>query len=340
MVGYGIRPVFMHKALIILDRHPFEIIYGAELSAEIAHRVELLSPPLTKSEALARPDLLAQAEVIFSGWGMVKMDAAFLAAAPKLKAVFYGAGSVRGFMTDEAWARGLTIVSAYAMNAVPVSEYTIATVLLSLKNFWRHAAEAKRQSRFAPLDPCAGAYGSTVGLISLGMIGRMVRERLRTFDINVIAYDPFVTQEQAAAMDVEMVTLDEVFRRSDVVSLHTPWLKETEGMIQGRHFEMMKPRATFLNTARGAVVREPELVDVFARRPDLTAILDVTWPEPPAADSALWTLPNIILTPHIAGSMDNECRRMGRLMIDEFDRWTRGDSMQWAISKEKAALLA
>jgi phosphoglycerate dehydrogenase-like enzyme len=131
-----------------------------------------------------------------------------------------------------------------------------------------------------------------------------------------------------------------VFRRSDVVSLHTPWLKETEGMIQGRHFEQMKERATFLNTARGAVVDEAGLIEVFTRRADLTAILDVTWPEPPAEGSALWTLPNVILTPHIAGSMNNECRRMGRLMVDEFDRWVRGDSMQWLITKEKAALLA
>lgn len=330
----------MHNGLIILDSYPYELIYGSGLTEEISRRVNLLAPPMTAEEAMKRPELLARVEVIFSGWGMAKLDAAFLAAAPKLQAVFYGAGSVRGFTTDESWARGIQIVSAYAMNAVPVSEYTIATVLLSLKNFWRHAFEAKRRGKFEERAVCAGGYGSTVGLISLGMIGRMVRERLRAFDLKVIAYDPFVTPEQAAAMDVEMVTLDEVFRRGDVVSLHTPWLKETEGMIQGRHFELMKERASFLNTARGAVVDEAGLTEVFARRTDLTAILDVTWPEPPAEGSALWTLPNVILTPHIAGSMDNECRRMGRLMIDEFDRWTRGDSMQWLISKEKAALLA
>jgi phosphoglycerate dehydrogenase-like enzyme len=330
----------MHKGLIILDSFAYGLIYGPELTEEISRRVDLLAPPMTRDEALARPDLLGRAEVIFSGWGMAKLDGAFLAAAPQLQAVFYGAGSVRGFTTEESWARGVRIVSAYAMNAVPVSEYTIATVLLSLKNFWRHASEAKRLGRYADRMVCAGAYGSTVGLISLGMIGRMVRERLRAFDVKVIAYDPFVTPEQAAAMDVEMVTLDEVFRRSDVVSLHTPWLKETEGMIQGRHFEQMKEGATFLNTARGAVVNEAGLIEVFTRRADLTAILDVTWPEPPPEGSALWSLPNVILTPHIAGSMNNECRRMGRLMIDEFDRWTRGDSMQWLISKEKSALLA
>lgn len=111
-------------------------------------------------------------------------------------------------------------------------------------------------------------------------------------------------------------------------------------MIEGRHFELMKPHATFLNTARGAVVKENEMIEVLTRRGDLIALLDVTHPEPAAKDSPLWTLPNVILTPHIAGSQDRECRRMGRLMIDEFDRWNSGENLKWAVSKEKAALLA
>jgi Phosphoglycerate dehydrogenase and related dehydrogenases len=331
----------MHKGLIILDPRAYDLIYGQEHQAEIAHRVQLLAEPMHRDEALKRPDLLAEADVIFSGWGAPKMDAAFLAAAPKLKAVFYGAGSIRYFTTEEFWARKITVTSAYAMNAIPVAEYTLAAILMSLKNFWKQAYGAKLLGRYPERVPCAGGYGSKVGLVSLGMIGRLVRERLRPFDIEVLAYDPFVTPEQATALGIEMVELDEIFRQCDVVSLHTPWLKETEGMIQGRHFEMMKPNATFLNTARGAVVRENELIEVLQRRTDLTAWLDVTYPkEPPVEGSPLWTMPNVILTPHIAGSQDRECRRMGRLMIDEFDRWNRGETLKWAISKEKAALLA
>jgi phosphoglycerate dehydrogenase-like enzyme len=329
-----------HKGLIILDRQGFELIYGDEHQAAISHRVELLAEPLTKEQALKRPELLAQADVIFSGWGAPKMDAEFLAAASRLKAVFYGAGSIRYFTTDEFWARRIVVSSAYAMNAIPVAEYTLATILLSLKNFWKQAFDSRRLGRFPERSPCAGAYGSKVGLISLGMIGRLVRERLRPYDLEVLAYDPFVTPEQATVLGIEMVSLDEIFRQCDVVSLHTPWLKETEGMIQGRHFELMKPHTTFLNTARGAVVNEVEMIEVLKRRTDITALLDVTYPEPPAKDSPLWTMPNILLTPHIAGSQDRECRRMGKLMIDEFDRWTKGENLKWAISKEKAALLA
>lgn len=330
----------MNNGLVILDPHAFESIYGQEHLESIARRVRLLARPMTKSEALQRPDLLAQADVIFSGWGAPRMDAAFLATARQLKAVFYGAGSIRYFTSDAFWERGVVVSSAYAINAVPVAEYTLATILLSLKNYWFHAFEIKRAARLTERVRCAGAYGSRIGLVSLGMIGRLVRDRLRAFDLEVLAYDPYVAPEDAAAIGVKLVSLDDIFRLCDVVSLHAPWLKETEGMIQGRHFELMKPRASFINTARGAIIREDEMCDVLRRRPDLTALLDVTWPEPPAADSPLWTLPNVILTPHIAGSRDRECRRMGRAMIEEFDRWDRGEELQWPISAEKSLTLA
>lgn len=328
------------KALMVLGEHPRELIYGAEGEAELAHRVEWVAAPMTTEALAERLDVLREVEVIFSGWGGPKYDEALLAAAPKLRAVFYGAGSIRAKVTEKFWERGIEITSAYAMNAVPVAEFTLATVLLSLKQTWHYVVGAKLARARVPMRECAGAFGSKVGLISLGMIGRLVRERLRPFDVAVLAYDPFVTREQAAAMDVEMVDLEALFRQCDVVSLHTPWLKETEGMITGALLGAMKPGATFINTARGAVVRENELIEVMTARTDLTAVLDVTWPEPPAAGSPLYTLPNVVLTPHIAGSQDRECRRMGRLMIDEFDRWSRGEGLKWSISREKAALLA
>jgi phosphoglycerate dehydrogenase-like enzyme len=330
----------MQNGLILLNEGAFELIYGAEYQAEIGRRVRLLAEPLTSAQVLLRPDLLAEVEVIFSGWGAPNMDEAFLRSAPKLVAVFYGAGSIRGFTSEAFWARKIVITSAYAMNAVPVAEYTLATILLSLKNFWKQAHEARTLGRFIERVPCAGGFGSKVGLVSLGMIGRLVRERLRPFDLKVLAYDPFVTAEQAQSLGVELVTLPEIFQQCDVVSLHTPWLKETEGMIRGQHFELMKKHATFLNTARGAVVNEGEMIAVLKDRPDLHVLLDVTYPEPPAPDSPLWTLPNVVLTPHIAGSQDGECRRMGQLMIDEYDRWCGGAKMQWALTKEKAELLA
>lgn len=330
----------MPKGLFILEPHAFELIYGDTLRAKIARRVDLIPALHTTESIQAQPELLADVEVIFSGWGAPVMDEAFLASAPKLRAVFYGAGSIKAMTPEAFWARGIVVTSAYAMNAVPVSEFTLASILLSLKRTWYYALETKRLGAYPEKVKPPGAYGSKVGLISFGMIGRLVRERLLPFNLDVWVYDPFLTPEQAAEFNVTLVSLDDIFRHCDVVSLHTPWLKQTEGMIQGRHFELMKSGSTFLNTARGAIVNETEMIEVLARRPEVTALLDVTWPEPPVEGSLLYSLPNVVLTPHIAGSQETECRRMGQLMIDEFDRWVKGEPMRWAISKEKAAILA
>ena len=327
-------------ALYVLDRPSLDLIYGPDEQAAIADLVDVRGAPLDRTTCRQHPELLRQADVILSGWGAPLMDEKFLAAAPKLKAVFYGSGSIRSFVTEAFWQRGIVVTSAYAANAVPVVEYTLAVILLSLKHFWRQAAAAKTQDRSARSTPVPGAYRSTVGVVSLGMIGRQVCERLRAHDVRVLAYDPFATAAQASALNVELCPLAEVFQRADVVTLHTPWLKETEGLITGAHFAAMKPGATFLNTARGAIVRESEMIAVLASRPDLQAVLDVTYPEPPKPESQLYTLPNVVLTPHIAGSMGNECRRMGQYMVEELGRYLTGQPLRWQISKELAAKLA
>ncbi len=184
----------------------------------------------------------------------------------------------------------------------------------------------------------AGTYGSTVGLVSLGSIARYLLKLLQPFDLKVIAYDPYA--KQADFPDVELVSLDEVFRRADVVSLHTPWLPETEGLITGAHFAAMKPNSSFINTARGAIVREDEMIEVLQQRPDLTVLLDVTYPEPPEPNSALYTLPNVVLTPHIAGPLGGECRRIGELMLDELRGYLKDGSLSTEVYQEQLATMA
>ncbi len=330
----------MKKALYILAERSFDLIYGPDEQAEIARLVDVFAPPQTALAVQEQPELLRDVQIILSGWGAPTFDAAFLNAAPKLEAVFYGAGSIRSLTTPEFWARGITICSAWAMNAVPVAEYTLSQILFSLKHGWRYVLTIKRAGQYPQKWPVPGAYGSTVALISLGMIGRRVAELLKPFDLRVLAYDPFVEPADAAALGVTLCSLEEAFRQGDVVSLHTPWLKETEGMITGAHFRLMKEGATFINTARGAVVDEPEMIEALQARPDLFAILDVTWPEPPLEGSPLYALPNVVLTPHIAGAMNGECRRMGREMVDELRRYLNGEPLHRSITQKQAARLA
>ena len=330
----------MLQALYVLDADPFRWIYGPSEQAALAELVHIYAPPQTRETVAQNPAILEPAEIILSGWGAPLMDEAFLAHAPKLQAVFYGAGSIRGVVSDAFWQRGIRITSAWAANAVPVSEYALSQILFSLKRGWHYALATRREQKWPAREWVPGAFGSTVGVISLGQVGQMVCRRLQPFDLHILAYDPFATPELAQQLNVELVSLDEVFQRSDVVSLHTPWLKETEGMITGRHLAAMKPYATFINTARGAVVREGEMIEVLQQRPDLWAVLDVTYPEPPEPGSPLYTLPNVVMTPHIAGSMENECRRQGQYMVEELRRYLRDEPLKWGITRERAAIMA
>lgn len=330
-------PVNTMKAIYLLPRHNLDLIYGPDEQRDIAARVELAAPPLDATSYNTWRGNLDDVEAIFSGWGMARMDEAFFSVFPNLRVLFYGAGAVSGFITEAVWARGVQITNARVANGVAVAEYTVAQIVLCLKQAWRHAARVKHLRHFASARlPVAGTYGSIVGIVSLGAIGRMVAERLRAFDVAVIAYDPLVSPKDARALNVELVTLDALFSRADVITCHTPWLPETEGMLHGDLFRRMKPGASFINTARGAVVNAADLITVLREREDLFAVLDVTHPEPPAADSPLYDLPNVVLTPHIAGSMNNECRRMGRAMVEELERWLRGEPLRYRIGREYA----
>ena len=328
------------KALYLLDSDAFHKIYGEEEQAAVAELADIYAPPQTRDSVARNSGVLAEAEVILSGWGAPAMDAAFLDAAPNLRLVLYGAGSIRRVATPALWDRGVRITSAYAANAVPVSEYTLAAILFSLKRGWHFAFSAQREKSLPGQSQVPGAYGSTVGLVSLGMVGRLVRERLRPFDLRVVAYDPYVTPEEARDLGADLMSLEDLFASSDVVSLHAPWLPETEGMIRGSHLASMKRNATLINTSRGAVVREGEMVEVLEKRPDLWVVLDVTHPEPPEPGCRLYDLPNVVLTPHIAGSLGSECRRLGRLVVDELRRYVAGEPLEHEITRERAALLA
>jgi phosphoglycerate dehydrogenase-like enzyme len=303
--------------------------------------VDIVGPPQTRESVKANPSILAEVDVIFSGWGAPLMDEEFLQAAPNLRAVFYGAGSIRNFATDALWRRKIVVTSAYAANAVPVAEYTLATILLSLKHFWRFSALAKAGCGWGlHTRPVLGGYQATIGMISCGMVVRKTLQLLEAFDHRRLVSCPFLSQTEADALGVERCELDDIFKRSDVVSLHTPELPETQGMITGRHLALMKPNSTFINTARGAVVREREMIEVLRERPDLTVVLDVTDPEPPEPAYPLLKLPNVVVTPHIAGSMGSEIRRLGGYMVAELRRFVSGEPLQWQITEQQSRKLA
>ena len=335
-----LTPFLMINAAFLLSSDDFPKLYDEGAVARVRRWASVVGGFVPSAAWARHRETLAQTDVIFSGWGAPIMDEEFLASAPRLKAVFYAGGSVRYFVTEAFWRRGIRVTAAPALNAIPVSEYTVSVILLGLKRFWHYAQRTREQRTFHNGGPVPGAYRATVGLISYGTIARLVRQRLLASDLKVLVHDPFLSVEEARRERVQLASIDEVFATADAVSLHTPLLEETTGLITGRHFGLMKPGAIFINTARGEIVNEPEMIACLRARPDLQAVLDVTVPEPPDADSPLYTLPNVVLTPHIAGSLGGECRRLGHAMVDEFERFARDEPLQWELTPEKAALMA
>ncbi len=330
----------MLAAILLSSPEALASAYGEPVLARLRPQVGRLTL-VTPGEAWReQAGALRETEVIFSGWGAPLMDDAFLQHVPKLRAIFYAGGSVRYFVTGALWRRGIRLTTAQTINAIPVAEYSVSVLLLGLKRFW-HYARVTRESRDFPVErPMPGALGTVVGLVSYGTIARLVRQKLRGFEVEVVVYDPFLDDSEARRENVRKVGLDELFATADAVSLHTPLLPETTGLIKGRHFELMKPGAFFLNTARGEVVDEPGMIAALRHRLDLQAVLDVAAPEPPVPDSPLYALPNVVLTPHIAGSVGRECLRMGHAMVDEFERFAAGRPLQWEITSERAARIA
>lgn len=330
----------MQKALYIMSEDIFNLVYGDNERIEIEALVDVYAPRLDSASLNDNLDIIRQMEIMVTSWGAPVIDESFLQNVPNLKAVFYGAGSIRHITPESFWDRGIIIASAYMANAEPVAEFTLSQILFCMKSGWQYALKLKAEAAYTRDLPITGVYGSTVGIISLGAIGRRVCELLKPFDVNILAYDPFASPDDLPNPNMRLCSMDEVFAQSDVVSLHTPWLKETEGLITGRHIASMKRFSSFINTSRGAIVRETEMIEALRQRPDLIAVLDVTNPEPPAEGSPLYTLPNVVLTPHIAGSMGGECRRMGRYMTDDLRRYVNGEKMLRQIDREKAKLLA
>ncbi|MFB8026712.1 hydroxyacid dehydrogenase [Streptomyces sp. NPDC056465] len=299
-------------------------------------------PALDDFSTGAARAVLAGTEVLVTGWGCPPIHAGVLAEAPALRAVVHTAGTVRGHVTEACWERGIEVSSAAAANALPVAEYTLAMILLSGKRVLERARDyraTRLRDAWLATPPDVGNYRRTVGILSASLIGRRVIELLRPYDLRVLLHDPYVTDEEAAALGVARVSLPALFNRSDVVSVHTPLLPATTGLVSRELLTSMRPDAVLINTSRGAVVDQDALTDVL-RQERIRAVLDVTDPDPLPPGHPLWDCDNATITPHLAGSQGNELRRLADLAVGEVARWAAGDGFAHPVRRERLAFLA
>jgi phosphoglycerate dehydrogenase-like enzyme len=319
-VDYRPKALFAMSPRHLAELFPPAVMLRLQQSAEIDSC--LVAERFDQPEVLRA---LAETEVIVSGWGCPPIDAAVLAAAPRLRAVLHSAGSVKSLITSDCWQRGVRVSSAAEANAVPVAEYALAAILLAGKDVFglRERYRERRVFTLAEIQPGVGNFGRSIGIIGASRIGRRVLELLKPFDFQVFLYDPYVDAATAATLGARPVELAELLSLCDIVSLHAPVTEETRKMIGADELALIRDGAVLINTARG------ELVDGRALEAELlsgriSAVLDVTDPEPVPASSALFDLPNVFLTPHVAGSHGNELARMGRSVTDELERLTAG----------------
>ncbi len=331
----------MKKTAFICDNPgTIDRVYAQGRREKIAEISDLYPTVITAENFKQHADALKNVEAVFSTWGLSKFTQEQLDMLPALEAVFYAAGSVKWFV-EPLLDRGITVMSAWGANGVPVAEYALSQILLSNKGFFRNMrACVSREARRGAFRS-VGNFGETVAILGAGMIGRALIRLLANFRLKVIVWDPFLSDEEAAELGVEKVSsLDEAFQRGLVVSNHLANVPETQNLLTAKLFAAMRQNATFINTGRGATVVEEDLIDVFRERQDLTALLDVTYPEPPAADSPLYTLPNMHLTTHIAGSIGDEVIRMADYAIEEFQAWEQDQPLRYAVTREMLPTMA
>lgn len=337
------RSILRPTVLLAIQPDLASIFFTPSAWAQLLDSCELLTSPAPENhlDAGVLP-LLERSDALITGWRTAPLDAEVLEHAPRLRAIVHSAGSVRDFVTPAAYERGIEISSQAWANALPVAEYTVAMILLAGKGV-RGAELAYRASRSLP-DPIElltghGNYRRRVGVIGASFVGRRVIELLRPFDFEVVLYDPMLDEFEAAELGVRLVGLDELMSTSDVVSLHAPLLPETIGMIDAQRLALLRDGATFINTARGAIVDTDALVaELDTAR--LNAVLDVTEPQLLDDSHPLWSSPNLTLTPHIAGAFGNELHRLGQSVADEITRLAAGLPLLHSVPREHFAVRA
>jgi phosphoglycerate dehydrogenase-like enzyme len=324
------RPITVStgRALTVFAMDPVNLpgLFPADLIRRLGDLARLDPALCVRDFADARhAALLAETEVLITGWGCPPIDEAALALMPRLRAVLHAAGSVRGLITEAAWARGLLVTNAAAANAEPVAEFTLAAVIFAAKNALVARDHYRTEHGYQTAGQTAriGTYGRRLGVIGASKVGRRVLDLVRPLDLDVVISDPYLDAVQATELGAGLLELDELLATCDIVSLHAPDLPSTRHLIDRRRLALIADGGWFINTARGRVVDEAALTEELVSG-RISAFLDVTETEPLPADSPLYRLPNVFLTPHIAGSLGNELARLGAAAVTELERYSAG----------------
>lgn len=310
----------------------------------LRQRMDMLDVVVCRDNLVELKDSLKNVDVIVATWDMVAFTERELAEYfPNLKLVLYAAASVRYF-AEPFLKRGIKVLSAWGAMAVPVAEYTLAAILHANKGFYlamaRYRSESFASGKDIAQNVYPGTYDTPVGIIGAGMIGSLVIKFLKQHSVRIKVYDPFMSVDRARQLGVELTTLEDLFETCQTISNHLANNAQTEGMLNYDLFRRMGKATTFINTGRGAQVVEADLVRALTEEPDRCALLDVTWPEPCPANHPFWNMPNVFMTPHIAGYAAREVFCLPDCMLGELDRYLRGEPNLYEVNLDMLKTMA
>lgn len=331
------------KKVALFSSRPQNIqaVYDSDRRKAIAGHYDLLNEIITPENIEQYRDVLPELEYIFSTWGMFVPDEKYLSSMTRLKAVLYAAGSVKGF-AEPFLRRGIQVVTAARANGEFVADLAASQIQLAARGYFHNFRVGGYNSGDTrSMGPIPGLFETRIGLIASGFVGREVIARLRPLrGVEIAVYDPYLSDAAARELGVVKCSLDTLFATSQVVSNHAPITDETVGMVRYSHFASMRPCAAFINTGRGITVVEEDLIRALKERPDLVALLDVTWPEPPEAGSPLYQMPNVFYTRHIAGAHAHEVCHMADFCLECALKLDEGVILPDSVTLERLKTMA
>ena len=285
-------------------------------------------------------DIVKGATIIVTSWDSPKIDKLILDCCPELKAVIHGAGSIKPIISDEFIQRKIRITNSAVAIGEGVAESALGFAISACKGFYQLSRDTKNglwQDNIK--TTVTDFYDITVGVISGGYVGRHMLKLLKNFHVDVLLYDPILTKEQIEEIGAKKVELNELLSQSDVVTVHAPAIPQTENMLNKSNLPLIKDGAVLINTARGTIINEADLIEELKKN-RFFACIDVTNPEPPAKDNELRKLDNVVLTPHIAGTATNGLKRVALHVCEEIDRLLKGEKMRTEVNLDNLSKLA
>lgn len=278
------------------------------------------------------------ADAVVTGWGTVPFTGEILERAEKLTLIAHSAGSVKWMFPGDLVQkhlipRGITVFSANHAIACNVAETALGMMIACKRAFVDYAIHCRKpggwRSPDLPDNP-QGLHGGIIGVVSASKVGREMIRLLKPFDCTVLVYDPYLSDYEAGALGVMKVSLNELFKQSDYVTIHAPQTEATRHMIRRSHLKLMKDGATLVNTSRGSVLDEEALIKEL-KTGRIRATLDVTDPEPTAADHPFRSMENVMLLPHLSGAGTYGYFKIGETTLKALENHFAGKPVVGAV---------